>query len=175
MVTIRKISSLLIVVVLTAVPLPLFAVDGASDTEARLQVLEDREAIRELLIDYGRTLDARDFKGFSELFAREVGEWNGGMGVARGPQAIRKLMEETIGKNTGGINSPNFHIFSNVTINVNGDRATAVSQWTFVVQGKDRRPQWVYLGHYHDTLIREEGRWKFLQRKVTSAIPGEQQ
>jgi len=173
MLTISRINSILVAVVLAVSPLQLFAAGSVSDIESRLRVLEDREAIRTLLVEYGRTLDARDFKGFSELFARGVGEWNGGMGVARGPEAIRKLMEHTIGNNTSGINSPNFHVFSNETINVNGDRATAVSKWAFVVQGNNNRPQWVYLGHYDDTLIREEGQWKYLQRKVTSDIPGE--
>lgn len=170
---IKRISSLLLAVVLTAVPMQLPAADGAKNIESRLQVLEDREAIRVLLIEYGRTLDARDFKSFSELFAREAGEWNGGMGIARGPAAIRKLMEDTIGKNTGSTRPRNFHIFNNETIDVHGDRATALSKWTFVVQDNDGKPQWVYLGHYHDILIREAGRWKFLQRKVTSDIPGE--
>ena len=63
--------------------------------EIRLQRLEDREAIRELLMDYGRFLDQRDFASFSQLFAEKDGEWNGGMGTAKGPQAIRRLMEET--------------------------------------------------------------------------------
>lgn len=173
MLIISRINSILIAVVLAVSPSQLLAEGSTSDIESRLRVLEDREAIRTLLFEYGRTLDARDFKGFSELFASGVGEWNGGMGVARGPEAIRKLMEQTIGKNTSGINSPNFHIFNNEMINVNGNRATAVSKWTFVIQGNDGRPQWVYLGHYDDTFIREEGRWKFLQRKVTSDIPGE--
>jgi len=173
MLIICRINSILITVVLAVLPLQLFAAESASDSESRLRVLEDREAIRALLVEYGRTLDARDFKGFSELFASGVGEWNGGMGVARGPESIRKLMEQTIGNNTSGTNSPNFHIFSNETINMNGDRATALSKWAFVVQGNDGRPQWVYLGHYDDIFLREEGRWKFLQRKVTSDIPGE--
>jgi len=173
MLTICRINSILIIVILTASPLQLFAAGSTSDIESRLHALEDRESIRTLLVEYGRTLDARDFKGFSELFASGVGEWNGGMGVARGPEAIRKLMEQTIGSNASGTNSPNFHIFSNEIINVNGDRATALSKWVFVVQGNDSGPQWVYLGHYDDTFVREEGRWKFLQRKVTSDIPGE--
>ena len=168
-----RINGILITVVLAVSPLQLFATGNTNAIETRLRVLEDRESIRTLLVEYGRTLDARDFKGFSELFARGVGEWNGGMGVARGPEAIRKLMEQTIGNNTGTANSSNFHIFSNEMINVNGDRATALSKWAFVVQGNDGRPQWVYLGHYNDILIREDGRWKFLQRKVTSDIPGE--
>ena len=166
---ILKINRILTVVFLVITAFNTSAAGNAGEIESRLQVLEDKEAIRDLLMDYGRTLDARDFKSFSELFARDVGEWNGGMGVARGPQAIRKLMEETITGKPG----VNFHIFNNESIDVDGDRATAVTKWTFVVQGDDGRPQWVYLGHYNDILIREDGRWKFLQRKVTGDIPGE--
>ena len=168
---------LVILMAVLLLPMKVLAVNSGEvrDMERRLQQLEDREAIRNLMMEYGRSLDARDFKSFSELFAQDGGEWNGGMGVAKGPEAIRKLMEETIGKNTGGVKSPNFHIFNNEIITVAGDRATAVSKWTFVNQGEDNRPQWVYLGHYHDTFIKEDGRWKFLQRKVTGAIPGEQQ
>ena len=166
-----SLNRILIVLFLGLNACNLMAAGGAGTIEARLQRLEDRAAIRDLLMEYGRTLDARDFKAFSELFARDIGEWNGGMGVARGPAAIRKMMEETITGKPGD----NFHIFNNETIDVNGDKATAVTKWTFVVKGKDGRPQAVYLGHYNDILIREDGRWKFLQRKVTGDIPGEQQ
>jgi len=169
MTTLARFCNVLIIVTLALVSFNLPAAGNMSELESRLQILEDREAIRDLLLEYGRTLDSRDFKAFSELFARGVGEWNGGMGVARGPAAIRKLMEETIKGEPGN----NFHIFNNETIDVNGDRATALSKWTFVVKGEDGRPQWVYLGQYHDILIRENGRWKFLQRKVTGDIPGE--
>ena len=159
--------------IFTAVLFTTLPVAGAeTGLEARLQVLEDREAIRELLLEYGRTLDDRDFAAFSDLFARDIGEWDGGMGVAKGPAAIQKMMEDTIGKNTGGMASPNYHVFSNEVITVEGDTATAVSKWSFVVQGEDNRPEWVYLGNYHDKLVREDGRWKFLQRRVTGAIPG---
>ena len=165
-------SALLVAVFTAGVPLAVPGADPDTDLAARLQVLEDREAIRELLIEYGRTLDERDFEAFSKLFSSNGGEWNGGMGVARGPAEIREMMENTIGRNTLGINAPNFHIFNNETIEVDGDTATAVSKWSFIVQGDDQRPQWVYLGHYHDKLVRENGIWKFRQRVVTGAIPG---
>ena len=166
---IASITRITILVFLALAACNSMAAGGTGTIEARLQRLEDREAIRDLLMEYGSTLDERDFKAFSELFARDVGEWNGGMGVARGPEAIRKLMEKTITGKPGA----NFHIFNNETINVNGDRATAVTKWTFIVKGQDGRPKSVYLGHYNDTLIREDGRWKFLRRKVTNDIAGE--
>ena len=36
---------------------------------ARVQVLEDREAIRQLIIDYGTYHDHRDYRSLSSLFA----------------------------------------------------------------------------------------------------------
>jgi hypothetical protein len=139
--------------------------------EQRLQTLEDREAIRKLLMDYGRFLDQRDFRAFAALFAAAGGEWIGGMGRVKGRAAIRKLMEDTIGADSAGMNSPNFHVFSNETIDVKGDEASALTKWAFVVRGDDNRPQLVYLGHYDDTLIREQGEWKFKRRVVYGDIP----
>jgi hypothetical protein len=41
----------------------------------------------------------------------------------------------------------------------------------FMVQGEKGGPQPFYLGHYDDTFIRENGRWKFLKRIVHTDIP----
>jgi hypothetical protein len=142
--------------------------------DARLQRLEAREEIRLLLMDYGRFLDQRDFESFSQLFAEKKGEWIGGMGKATGPHAIRKLMEDTIGKNTNqAVSAPNCHLFTNEVIHVNGDTARATTKWIFAVQGEAGRPQLFYIGHYEDSIVREKGRWKFLRRVVYGDIPAD--
>jgi 3-phenylpropionate/cinnamic acid dioxygenase small subunit len=142
--------------------------------EARLQRLEDREEIRQLLMDYGRFLDQRDFASFSKLFAEKEGEWIGGMGRAKGTEAIRKLMDDTIGRDTSGqIAGPNRHLFTNEVIQVNGNEAKATTKWVFVVQNASKQPQPFYLGHYEDTFVREQGRWKFLRRTVYGDIPAD--
>jgi hypothetical protein len=69
------------------------SVEKRETIETRLQRLQDREEIWLLLTDYGRFLDRRDFASFSQLFAEKEGEWIGGMGRAKTPLAIRKLME----------------------------------------------------------------------------------
>ena len=138
--------------------------------EARLQRMEDREEIRRLLLDYGRFLDQRNFAAFSQLFADPEGEWIGGMGKAKGQRAIRNLMENSIGTKSDG---SNFHLFANQIIDVDGDRATANTKWIFVIRGEANRPQPVYLGHYEDSLIRVNGKWKFLRRVAYSDIPAE--
>ena len=141
--------------------------------EARLRKLEDREEIRQLIIDYGRFLDGRDFRAFSDLFAETEGEWVGGFGKAKGSKAIRELMESTIGKDTTMTQS--CHLLTNETIYVHGDQATALTKWVFVIPGESNRPQPLLLGHYEDTMIRENGRWKFLRRIVHADIPTDDQ
>ena len=101
--------------------------------------------------------DRRDFASFAQLFAEKNGEWIGGMGKAQGSQAIRKLMEDTIGKSTGKAGTPDFHLFTDETIQVDGDHADATTKWIFVVQGDGGRPQPLYLGHYEDTMVRKDG------------------
>jgi hypothetical protein len=48
----------------------------------RVRALEDREAIRALLVSYARTLDERDFAGFEQLWAKDA-EFLGGAGNRR--------------------------------------------------------------------------------------------
>ena len=154
--------------------LPANSAEKQETVEARLRRLEDRDAIRKLLMDYGRFLDRRDFAAFSQLFADSEGEWIGGLGKAKGPLAIRKLMEDTIGNDTNKmISAPNYHVFTNEIISIDGDRAKALSKWMFVVQGEAARPRLFYLGHYEDTLVREGGHWKFLRRVVHGDIPAD--
>ena len=149
--------------------------EKSKDIMSRLQLLEDREEIRQLLKDYGAYLDRRDFASFSQLFAEKEGEWIGGFGKAKSAQGIRKFMEDNLGKAPEKPSpSPppaSAHLFSNEIIKVDGDHASATTKWMFWVQGDAKRPQPIYLGHYEDTLLREGGRWKFLRRVVYSDIP----
>jgi hypothetical protein len=167
-----------VVLIAGTVPFPAWAeqtipISKHEALESRVKKLEDREEIRQLLMDYGRFLDQRDFHAFSELFAKTKGEWVGGMGRAKGSQAIRELMESTIGKDTSMTQS--CHLFTNETIQVNGDQATALTKWIFVVPGESNRPQLFFLGHYEDSMVREEDRWKFLRRVVHADIPRDDQ
>jgi len=59
----------------------------------RMQVLEDREAIRALLVSYARTLDERDWAGFEQLWAKDAEFIGGANNTAKGPTAIRDLLQ----------------------------------------------------------------------------------
>lgn len=129
----------------------------------RLQRFEDKEEIQNLLLDYGRHLDSRDFAAYSALFAKD-GEWAGGFGSVAGPANIKTFMEKNMGTQPNV--AKNYHLLSNFVITLNGDTATAWSRWAFVVPG-ERGATIAQAGRYDDTLVRENGRWRF-KRRVAS-------
>jgi uncharacterized protein (TIGR02246 family) len=137
---------------------------------ARVQVLEDREAIRALILAYGQAHDHRDYKTFASLFARN-GEWVGGLGTAKGPDAIFALMDKTIGHDPKPNGSGTYHVLTNDQIEIHGDLASATTKWIYITPGPDGAPKLVYLGHYDDKFIREDGVWKFLRREAPADIP----
>jgi uncharacterized protein (TIGR02246 family) len=135
---------------------------------ARVQRMEDIDAIRNVLISYGRTLDAHDFVGYSRLFAKD-GEWVGGFGTVKGPAAIEEFMTKNIG--SPGKPGGTYHLLTNFLIDVKGDTGTAWSRWTFITPGADRKPAMAQGGHYEDALVREDGHWKFKRREAFTDIP----
>ena len=149
-----------------------FAISCAAQAQTslaeRIQRLDDIEEIRTLLTNYGRFLDAHDFKSYGQLFARD-GEWIGGFGSVTGPTAIEAFMVKNIG--TPGKPSATYRLLTNFIIDVRGDTATAWSRWNFVTPGADKKPAIAQGGHYEDTLVREGGHWRFRRREAFTDIP----
>ena len=152
--------ALLIAALLQAPPAPVR--EGSSTALRRLLA---KDEIQTLLIDYGRHLDSRDFAAYGRLFAKD-GEWVGGFGTASGgPAGIQAFMEKAMG--TGPNRANNYHILSNFVITVTGDTAAAWSRWAFVVPGPTGATI-AQAGRYDDTLVRENGRWKFKKRVASN-------
>jgi uncharacterized protein (TIGR02246 family) len=135
---------------------------GDDSVAARLQRFEDKAEIEALLLDYGRHLDNRDFAGYASLFAKD-GQWVGGFGTVAAAD-IKAFMEKAMGtQNT----AKNYHLLSNFVITIDGNTATAWSRWAFVVPG-DRGASIAQAGRYDDTLVRENGRWRFKKRVASN-------
>lgn len=143
--------------------------DELEELAARVQILEDREDIRALILAYGRAHDHRDYRSFANLFAAD-GEWVGGLGSAKGPEAIFVLLDETIGHNPLPAGSGTFHVMTNEQIEIDGDRASSTTKWLYITPSEDNAPKLTYLGHYDDQFVRENGQWKFLRRQSVSDI-----
>lgn len=155
--------------VLAPVPAMLPAAEAPAALEQRIRLIEDQQAIERLLLEYGRTLDNRDFAAYAALFA-PTGEWQGALGVYKGPKDIQAAMEKIFTDAAADIpKGKNFHVMSNFFIDVKGDRATARSSFIFYkLEGS--KPVAEVAGRYEDVLIRVGGAWKFLQR--TALGPG---
>ena len=148
---------------------PAAQADDLASLAARVQALEDREEIRALILAYGQAHDHRDYRMFASLFATD-GEWIGGLGTAKGPEAIFALMDKSIGHNPLPNGSGTFHVLTNDQIKIDGDRASATTKWIYLTANDDNSPKLTYLGHYDDQFIRENGRWRFLRRQSVSDI-----
>lgn len=144
---------------------------AAASVEDRLRALEDEREIRELIIRYAQRLDARDHKGYAQLFARD-GRWSGRMGDATGPEAIEAMLVEGLGPTPENfVNTQNFHLMSNIIIELDGDRAKAESRLVYFVRTAEAKPTAMLAGRYYDELVREDGRWRFSYRRVVGEIP----
>ena len=114
--------------------------DDLATLAARVQVLEDREEIRALILAYGQAHDHRDYRTFASLFAAN-GEWIGGLGTAKGPDAIFALMDKSIGHNPLPNGSGTFHVMTNDQIKIDGDRASSVTKWLYITAADDNSPK----------------------------------
>jgi 3-phenylpropionate/cinnamic acid dioxygenase small subunit len=139
--------------------------------EKRVQQLQDEQAIREVVIRYGECLDARDYAGYSALFAKE-GVWTGGFGSATGPAAIQQMLEKNLGKpEPGFINKSNFHLMTTVVVHVDGDTAKVRSRYMFFSASPENKPVPALAGRYVDEFVREDGEWKIKKRTTNGVIP----
>lgn len=137
-----------------------------TNVEERLRLLEDKEAIRDLLLAYGRALDSRDTKAYSELFAAD-GEWSGGVGQSRTPAGIKKMLDDLF-VNASDRFAKAYHLMSNMDIVVAGDTATAVSRWAWIGGNSEGGPAMLRSGIYDDVMVRENGSWKFQKRRAVT-------
>ena len=136
-------------------------------TEERLQRLEDRDAIHQLFIDYGRHLDAGDVDAYSELFARDGEVQLGPMGRAKGRESIRALMAKVLDGRVGG----SYHVISSPAVQLDGDLAISQVMWTVISRDPDGTPRLTMCGRHLDELVREDGAWKIARRRGLVDLP----
>ena len=138
---------------------------------ARVQVLEDRDAIRALLVRYARTLDERDFAAFEQLWAKDAEFIGGANNTAKGPAAIRDLLQGLLKVNAAPVPGRDFHLVMNQTVDVTGDTATGFSRGTWVVTDPDTKMRISIIANYYDRFVRDGGRWKFKRHQIGGTPP----
>jgi 3-phenylpropionate/cinnamic acid dioxygenase small subunit len=148
---------------------------------ARLQKIEDRQAIEQLLMgDYPRALDGADWAAYAALFAKD-GTLIMGSTKLTGAAAIQEYFSArpTPAPAASATPSPcpappgghrSEHVVNNLTLQINGDMATDQAYWQTIVT-RDCKSVVAGAGHYEDVLKREDGHWKFSKREIVDDIP----
>lgn len=132
-----------------------------------------RDEIAGLINQYSYRVDGGDFEGFRALF--EQAEWSvEGAEPSCGGQAIwDNILTKLIVYEDGTPRTR--HVTTNVQIEVDEAAGTASAQrYVTVLQSTDALPlQAIFSGHYFDTFVREDGRWRFASTLVRQPFVGD--
>lgn len=133
-------------------------------TEAQLRWLLDRAEIAELLVEYARCIDRKDWAGLQDTYTEDGIMDHGAMAVGRDgvPQLSEKILK--------GVASSHHHVGS-PSIEIDGDTARTHSHYfaTHLAEGAPPTIKRQAGGWYDCTLRRTELGWRFTRVRATSA------
>ena len=132
-------------------------------------VLEAKDAIRELMATYAMALDACRFADVAACFAPD-GEWTTDYGAARGPAEIEKFISGIVP--VKGEGPQRKHYITNIIVTVDGERASAVSDY-LVVRESDDGLMPVMGGTYKDAFVKTPVGWRFARKELVHHIKGD--
>jgi len=124
----------------------------------------DKDEIRELLARYCFALDADRFEEMAALFTPD-GVWETAFGTGTGRAGI---VAQAIRIATGE-RPRRAHLTTNIVIDLDGDSATARSNWV-VIMNTPNGPAIGSGGAYADRLVKIDGRWFFKHRTIERYI-----
>lgn len=137
-----------------------------------VSVLEEKDAIREVLGRYCFALDGGKFDQMAALFT-EDGTWHTFFGQATGRKAIAEFAAGLRANRPGqpsGQGAPRaIHHVTNIVITLNGDTAKVRSNWT-TVQNSPEGPKIGSGGAYDDDMVKIGGEWFFKYRTIDRYI-----
>lgn len=136
--------------------------DAIADLSRRLQELEDREAIRELIASYGPLADSGHASALAELWIEDGTYGVGGMGNAEGREAIAGLIEGPVHQSLMAAGCA--HLLGPVAIEIDGDRATARGH-SLVLRHTGQGFEAYRVSANRWELVRSEGRWLVSHRE----------
>ena len=125
-------------------------------------LLEDKDAIREVIARYSFCFDDARFDDWAAMFTEDAIFEVKGHYMLEGRAAIREL-GNTVPKNAKGLPGMK-HFMMNQIIDVQGDRATATCYLLLLREGTPLAVD--IAGRYEDELVRQDGRWLFAKRTV---------
>jgi len=129
-------------------------------------MLEDKDAIRELLHRYCFCMDEGRFDELAALFSDD-GQWVAPYRTAKGPADIAAWLKQSVPPSPRRV-----HYVMNSIIDCDGMRATARSNYLVMVEGVNG-PFPSVCGVYDDVLVKQQAGWRFQCRQLIHAFKGE--
>jgi 3-phenylpropionate/cinnamic acid dioxygenase small subunit len=134
---------------------------------------EPSRRIENLIASYAFLVDDGEFAALGELLAEADFSLNGGPAV-HGRDAIERLAHDTLQTYDDGTPRTR-HVTTNLIIEVDRQAGTATSRSYFTVfQSLPGFPlQAIASGRYQDRFQRQDGRWHFTERRVSTSFTGD--
>jgi uncharacterized protein (TIGR02246 family) len=127
----------------------------------------DEDKIGRTLSEYSQSCDDGRFDDLAQLFTEDARFVVSGT-AAEGRDSIRALLVRMLPDGSRGQ-----HITSNSLVDVDGDTASATTDYLFV-RPTAEGPALVAAGRYYDRLTRDGPTWRFTERTITMlGIPRE--
>jgi len=124
-----------------------------------IQELLDLRAIEQLMVHYADRIDANDPEGAAACFAEDgIGNY---WGKFQGRKAIAARLTKIL-----KMFSATSHHLSNVSIQLDGDRATSMAYVYAFHRMADTNDPMHYWGRWVDRLVRLDEGWRFAEREV---------
>ena len=136
--------------------------------------MDARQAVEALIYEYAERIDRGDFAGVGQLFADAAVAGPDGAPIARGAADVARLYERTTRRYEDGTPRTK-HVTTNVRIDVDEARGEAIARSYFtVLQALPELPlQPIVAGRYEDRFAREDGRWRFRERRMFVDLVGD--
>jgi hypothetical protein len=139
------------------------------NTEQRLQELEDRIAIRELIDQYAYCADTRDAGGQMAIFTEDTN-----FEVYMDEKALTPTQVVTGRKNLRPVFDDlnqylsTMHFNGQSTVKLDGDKATGITYCrAYHLKMPDGVQKLMIAGiRYYDTIVKRDGVWLFSERKL---------
>lgn len=130
--------------------------EDLKDIGERLDRLESRDEIRQLISKYSLALDMRDMDAMANLFVADVAAGGGRVGR----QALRDWLDETMRKQFDGTSH---HVGTTIIEFADANNAVGV---VYSKNEHETGAEWVIMQMmYYDTYRRDGGRWYFRRRQ----------
>lgn len=122
--------------------------------------MDDRNEIEDVLIRYATGIDSRDWPLFKSCFVEDCELDYGFIGCWSNRESVTKYM---IRAHSG----PSLHRISNISVEVNGEKATARSYVDAIVLVPGGVGNAQAIGYYDDKLVRTQQGWQIEYRSFT--------